>query len=641
MTRWGLAIAAAAIACLAVAFNGRLREWGYRAGVLAPPQVRVETVTANLIASFDDEAAVSAPADSAVCVGRVKLTRRGQDRRGILAPPPSIVRFRPHVRPGAILRFGIGVARPPGARHTQANAADAAVRFIVRAGGREVFARQMDPARRRDDRRWFDGRVALDVPQEGEMEIELSARVVGETSRISGTPVWSQVRIVDERVTDRQLRSARTPNVLMLVLDTLRADSLGCYGASPSPSPTLDHLARHGLVFDAMVAQASWTLPSVASFFTGLHPRSHGLVGAAAVPGAEFGVWTGQKGADPTYLSDGLRTLAADAQAAGISTFGVSANPLVSHGTNLARGFEEFIEFEWGRRRRRAEHVNKAFFAWLDQHRGRRFLAYLHYIDTHGPYSPPPEYRPAAPPGVRPDVARGKVGRARLLSTDGPPLTPEELDHLRTLYRGEIRYWDAQLEQLLAGLSAAGVLESTIILFTSDHGEAFLEHGRLGHGVHLYDELIRVPLVITGPSVPAGRRGPQAQGIDLYPTVAAMLGIEPPAALPGQNLLRPTAARAAFSEHPRGADSDGTPGGRVSVRTTTWKLIHEPGVDRFELYDLARDPAERHDLFGKDPMGEELRLQLADWSAGAPAPPATNGHDPDFQDRLRALGYVE
>src|SRR5206468_2445068 len=219
------------------------------------------------------------------------------------------------------------------------------------------------------------------------------------------------------------------------LVDTLRADQLGCYGAAPSPSPSLDRLARQGLVFESAIAQAPWTVPSVASIFTGLHPTSHGLTGDRV---------------QASFLADTLPTLAAHAEQGGITTIGVSANFVVSRETNLARGFETFIALPENRDSReeaRASDVNGVFLDWLHQNPGRRFLAYLHYMEPHEPYDPPAALRPVPPEGIAPAVARGHVKDLTLAINHGrhAPLGPAAVGHLRALYQAEVRTWDAVL----------------------------------------------------------------------------------------------------------------------------------------------------------------------------------------------------
>ena len=410
---------------------------------------------------------------------------------------------------------------------------------------------------------------------------------------------------------------------------------LGCYGAPQSPSLTLDRLARDGLRFDEAISQSSWTLPSVASIFTGLFPSSHGVIGEEK---HQPGDGHGTAPPDPSYLAESISTLAGRAQRAGITTVGVSANHLVSRATNLATGFETFAEFTWQGGDTvvwaAAEQVNRTFLEWLEQNRQYRFLGYLHYMDIHAPYQPPEKYRPVPGPDIREPVRLGDLGKITVMTRGAgeTALTARELDYLRALYDAQIRYWDSALGDLLAGLSAAGITDRTVIVVTSDHGEAFLEHGRLNHGIQLYDELIRVPLVISGLHAAEQRTTPlQAQGIDLYPTLAAILGLEIPLDLPGRNLLADRGERPAVSELR----------GLVALRTPDWKLIHDRAQNRFELYDLTADPVERNNVFAKDSTGTALVRQLGDWGASIPPPPPAAGRDPEFREKLRALGYID
>jgi arylsulfatase A-like enzyme len=514
------------------------------------------------------------------------------------------------------------------------------VRFSVTLDRREVFSRLVNPAAKRRDRRWFDERIDLPAAAGREVEIGLRTELVGPGSRSAGVPGWSLVRIVRETWQERQRSSAEAPNVLVLLVDTLRADPLGCYGAAPSASPTLDRLAGEGLVFDRAVAQSSWTLPSVASIFTGLHARSHGVgVGRGDTP-------TRGAYSDWAFLPDALPTLSGQAQAAGITTVAVVGNWLISRGTNFARGFESFVEFRPDGTHRvvaRASEINAAFLRWLRHNADKRFLAYLHYIDPHAPYAPPDGFRPLPPAAVRPKVAAGEIDTLKktIDGSRGVQLPPHEASYLRALYDAEIRYWDTELGRLLDALASFGLRESTVLVVTADHGEEFQEHGRLGHGMHLYEELLRVPLVIAGPSIGRGRIHEQAQGIDLFPTVAALLGLAVPPGLPGQNLLGAHEERPAFSETRYWSAYDGTDTPIVSLRTAGWKLIHAPLLGRYELYDLVHDTAERDDRFGSAAEGAALVRLLDRWWAAAPAPPPPSGSDPAIREKLRALGYVD
>ena len=627
-------IVAATAICIGIAITAL--KWFGDSRFRLPARLVTEDVVADLSAAFDRDAVVAEPAADPVRLG---VVQPGEPLRGagpravVVAPAGARLRFRVAAPAGAALRLGAGVERPK----TRVPAASG-VRFSVIVDGRERYHRLVNPAAHHRDQRWFDERIDLGLETGRSVDIVLETAAERADRPPDGTPGWSRIRVVRDTARDRQPASASAPNLLVLLVDTLRADRVGSYGAAPSPTPTLDALAARGLVFENAIAQSSWTLASVASILSGLHPRSHGAVSGEPVRGDD----------DRTrgeLLPDAVVTWPERAAEAGITTVGVSSNPLVSRATNLAQGFETFVEFTWdptGRNWTSAAEVNRTFLAWLAQNHRYRFVAYLHYMEPHDPYTPPPATRPPAPAGIRPAIAAGWVrDAANKINWDGaPPLASLELDYLRQLYDGEVRAWDAELSRLLDRLGALGVLDSTLVVVTGDHGEEFQEHGMLTHGAHLYQESLRVPLVIAGPGVPAGRRRDVAQGIDIFPTLAAYLGVPVPPALPGRDLLSATPAGAAFSETARGIAPDGKPMDVVSVVMDGWQLIHTPALDRFELYDLDRDPGERNDRYGAAD-GDALKAVLARWQESAPAAPRVVDHDPTVRDRLRALGYVQ
>jgi arylsulfatase A-like enzyme len=597
-----------------------------------PPQVTVEEVVAELAPPLAAGAAVDEPSPGAVHPGALQpgQIRPGEGPRdSLVAPPPTRVTLHVDVPPDAVLRFSVGVA---GSK--QRESGRSGVEFRVLADGRERFRELLNPAARLRHRQWVDGSVDLHADAGRALEVVLETRAEDPTLPLAGTPGWSHVRLVRQTTHERQRATAAQPNLLVLLVDTLRADRLGVYGATPSPSPTLDRLASRGLVFEDSVSQSSWTMPSVASILTGLHPRSHGAPGMRGVAGDV----TPETG----FLADALVTWPELAQRAGLTTVAVSANPLLSRATNLAQGFETLVELPWGSTTEEwspASDVNRIFLDWLAGHRAWRFVAYLHYMEPHDPYWPPESMRPPQPAGLRPLVAQGRVAKA-VRTKGAPPLSPVEVEYLRGLYTGEVRAWDEQLEHLLRGLEAAGVLDSTVVIVTADHGEEFLEHGRMRHGSHLYEESIRVPLVLAGPGIPVGRRPDTAQGIDVLPTIVGILGLTPTAALPGRDLLATLTGRDVVSETPSGLTAEGAPTDVVSLRSGHWKLIRTVATGTDELYDLAADPGEH----ASDPSNGDakaLRDRLAGWLAGAPAAPRTTGSDPGLHDKLRALGYVE
>jgi arylsulfatase A-like enzyme len=550
-------------------------------------------------------------------------------RPSLVMAPGTAARFRLAVPERAVLRFAVGVQGDGRRDKTRS-----AIRFAVSVDGAPVFAREVNPAAARHDRRWFDEEVDLSAHRGREVELALATAAVDHDAAAAGTPGWSRVRLVQRTDVARQAADPSRPNVLVVVVDTLRADAVGTCGRTGSTTPALDALAARGLCFAQAVSQSAWTLPSVASLLTGLPPRMHGALGQderdQSQEQARWGV-----------LGDGPVTWAEVAAHAGVTTVGVSSNPLVSRGTNVAQGFETFVELPWdpdGHDWPAATDVNAAFLDWLRANRTHRFAGYLHYMEPHDPYTPPDP--PAPPPGVRPAVARGWIHDiAKQVNWEhAPPLSPAEVAHLRDRYDGEVRAWDRALGALLAGLESLGVADRTIVIVTADHGEEFQEHGRLKHGSHLYEELVHVPLVLAGPGIPAGTRTDLVQGIDLFPTVAGILGATVPAGLAGHTLLSAAGERAVVIETAAGIGPDGKPIDLTSVRTSRWKLIETPALARVELYDLADDPHETRDRSDVASVRAVLSDRLAAWRA---ATPLTVGvADPSLGPKLQALGYV-
>jgi len=622
---------------LALGLGAAVAERAFRPRV-GDTHVAVSEVVRVLHEDLADAEVVAERPDARVRVGGLQpspyLDGEGGYRRALVTPAPATVRYRLTVPAAARLDLAVGAARDPRVPGRDA----APVRFAVRVDGEERFAREVNALRSRHDRRWFPASVDLRDLAGRTVELELVTTTDGEPH---ATPGWSDVRLVTEGWVKRQPARPDAPSLLVLVVDTLRADRLGCYGADPSPSPNLDALCRRGLVMDEHVAQAPWTMPSVATILSGLHPRQHGVVGGSWEWGKPPGV---DADADWAFLAHDIPTFLESASRAGLTTLAISTNPIVSRGTNMLRDLDQVEELPstkdpafWAT----ATEVNARFIDWLEDEREHRFLAYLHYMDVHGPYRPPEELRPPAPEGIRKGVRNGNVDELRKRLGQHERLRPEELAYLRALYDAEIRYWDRELGRLLAGLEELGLLESTNVLVTADHGEEFQEHGMLGHN-QLFDEVIRIPFVLAGPAVPEPMRvDVQSQGIDVFPTVAALLGMATPAGLPGVDLRAAPPARPAVSETRVVAGEDGHNVEMLSVRTPAAKLLHTPATARFAFFDLERDPAEQTPLSADMPPATALRRALDDWRAATPEAAPPSGRDPRLFEKLRELGYAE
>jgi arylsulfatase A-like enzyme len=413
--------------------------------------------------------------------------------------------------------------------------------------------------------------------------------------------------------------------LLLITVDTLRADHLGCYGYRHATSPRIDQLAREGTRFDTAITAAPVTLTSHASILTSTYPSAHGLLGNQRF----------------LIVGERLTTLAEILRPRGWRTGAFVSASILSHRFGLAEGFdiyEDSFDVDAAATERRAEATVDLALGWLRRAKGGPFFLWLHLFDPHGEYDPPEPYRSMFQPR-RAGIDGRREGLAK-----------------RALYDGEIRYADAQIGRLLQQLEASGLGSRTLVVLTSDHGQGLGQHGIRGHIRSLYDEVARVPLILRYPGrVPAAKViRAQVRTIDILPTALELVDIDWQAEIDGRSLVslldgRETEAAApaaytqtwlyALDQRARaGADDLYHP---RALRTERWKLIDDPTRGRLQLYDLMGDPAERSDLAGnRGALARELHRELAELaSRGGPAPQAAELTDTE-RAKLRALGYL-
>lgn len=428
------------------------------------------------------------------------------------------------------------------------------------------------------------------------------------------------------------------PGLVLVVLDTLRADRLGCLGNPRPSSPHLDALAREGVLFEGAVATSSWTLPSMAALLSGRVPT-----------GAVF---------DRRLR----RSLVEQLSAAGFETAAFTEGGYVSAAFGLDRGFALFREQEGevrllGGGATGGGGIERTFAraaAWLRQVGDRPFFLLVHTYEVHAPYrrrhfaSGPP------PPGLGPTFELSDVVRIRRGQL---ALGRREREYLAALYDGGVLEADRHVGALLAELRRLRLDARTTVAVTSDHGEDL--GGRFprfagDHGHALYEEQIRVPLLLRGPDLPAGLRIPDpVRLVDLLPTLLDLAGVEVPEGLEGRSLL--PLLRGASAPPPdtllRTTGEAGKPA-RVGLRTERFKLLvsdplARPRTPAVELFDLERDPGERENLAAARPaLRDELRQRLEaarvrERAEGPPRYALPEELPPELESRLRALGYLD
>ena len=417
----------------------------------------------------------------------------------------------------------------------------------------------------------------------------------------------------------------RRPNIVLYVVDTVRADRLGVYGYEKPTSPRLDAFAAGAVLFENAYAQSSWTRPAVASLFTGLLPPAHRTVGRRSV------------------LPEDAITLAEILAANGYEGMGLVRNPNVSRAFGFAQGFARFRSED----RDRDETMLDRVRLWLDEREGSEqpFFLFLHAIDPHGPYDPAPEFEEMFEAGGAPVHYRTV---RYLLQLNRGEVEPDAgtAEALSRLYDAEVAQNDRVFGDLLDVLEARGLAGDTAVVYVSDHGEEFQEHGRWEHGLSLYEEVLRIPLVMRLPGVSPRRVEAPAQHVDVLPTLLGHLGIEAPPT-DGRDLL---AARRRGDDPPDVYTHLDVDGHRAaSVIRGRYKLVlpqsPSQGTEPM-LFDLEADPAEQEDLAADRPEVVERMLGLlADQNLAGEIVSAQEIEDDqldeDVRRRLRALGYVD
>jgi arylsulfatase A-like enzyme len=413
------------------------------------------------------------------------------------------------------------------------------------------------------------------------------------------------------------------PNLLLISIDTLRADVLGCYGNQRPASPAIDAFARQGALFEAALAPSPWTLPSHASLLTGLYPLRHGV--------------TTHRRRLPTMIP----TWAGWLRSHGFFSAAIVNAKFVSRRWGLHRGFERFLYVQGRPDLRQPSGVEARATRWLSEGLPEPFFLFLHFFDVHAPYEAQPTYESMFV-GPYDGDADGSLEQLLQASEGAFQFDAEDARHLTDLYTAGVRQIDEGIGRLLMLLERLGHVDDTIIILTSDHGEEFLDHGGVLHAKTQYEEVMRVPLIIRGPGVPAGVRVSQTVSlVDVMTTVLALAGVPLPPDLDGVD-LSPLLGGGADPFEDRFIFGEASINNKArSVRYRNFKLIRDHGSDTYALYDLEADPGEHHDVKEDHPETASLLLRRLEqrWSGIRHEAPRTT-LEPEELEQLRALGYL-
>jgi arylsulfatase len=400
----------------------------------------------------------------------------------------------------------------------------------------------------------------------------------------------------------RERDAGRPPNVIVYLVDTLRKDHLSTYGYHRETSPRLSEFARDAVRFETAYSPTSWTRPAVASLLTGVGPLRHGAVTRA------------------DRLASDAKLLPQLLAPAGYHSAAFVTNPNVLPVWGFARGFDAFVDLKQAEHPARADEINEAVFEHLDAAAREPFFLYVHTVDPHFPYQAPPPFAASFP----------RPPRSELRSPDPERAARARLARVVANYDAEIRFNDHEFGRLLDFLEERGLYRDALVVFTADHGEELRDHGELGHGSGLFEEVVQVPLLVKLPgNAHAGRvaRTP-ASLLDVVPTILRAVGREPAGGVEGVDLLELLRAEDAGQPvaRPLFLDLDvvgiaARRGAAAGVVSGAYKLleVREPRTDLL-LFDLARDPGERRNAAPETPeLADHLRGLLAEHRSRAEA----------------------
>lgn len=416
-------------------------------------------------------------------------------------------------------------------------------------------------------------------------------------------------------------------NLILISIDTLRADHLGCYGYGRPTSPVMDIIASQGLLFSDMTAPSPWTLPSHGSLLTGLYPNRHGL-----------------KSHDKK-MPESVKTLAEILGSNGFATAAIVNSHNLSKRYGLSRGFRDFLYILEQTYLAPPSLIEPRAIKWLSKNRQEPFFLFLHFFDVHSDYCSLPKYEKQLLRPYQGD-ADGSTSQLKDFREGKVSMDHKDIEHVIDLYDAGIRQIDDGIFRLFNNFEYEGLLDNTLVVITSDHGEEFLEHGSVLHGRTHYQEVIQVPMLIRGPGIPRSKKiQAPVSLVDFVPTILSLLDISCPPNLDGMDISslwkKPDAkypTRFIFSEADHNNINHDI---KRAVRHPRYKLHYDIMTDQKTLFDLIKDPKEKTDIYSEkaalaDSLFRVLEEHLKVEETGKVLEPLK----PQEIEMLKSLGYL-
>jgi arylsulfatase A-like enzyme len=509
-----------------------------------------------------------------------------RDVQALLIPPATGLGYAMDVPTGGILGLALG-------------ARDGDAKLVVRA--------RTDGA---EPRTLLERDVSGEGPEMVAVDLaSLAGRVVrlelenpaasGGSVTLAHPAVWVEPIAADAAAVAR-IGGVRAKNVVLVMIDTLRADHVPPYGRTRVQAPVLQLAAERGALFERFSAVEDWTKPSCATMLTGLYPNTH------------------KTQTDAVALPNSVRMISEELREHGVKTAAFIANGYVSDKFGFKRGWDHYVNYIREGKRTEAENVLGEAAAWIEANRGDRFYAYVHTIDPHVPYWPPAEYLQLYWQGPYDGPIDGRQTHLQVEKIKKGQMQVDERDkeYIRALHDGEISYHDAHLGSFFRRLDELGLMEDTLVIVVSDHGEEFWDRGSIGHGHSIFQELVHVPFLMMWKGViPPGRRIPDNHDhAAIVPTVFDAMGVPTPDYCEARSLLPRAIGRQEAGPH---AGFSTHQGERMAVWSGSRKLQMN-GLGRTALFDLAEDPGSERDIDDDHPLAVRYMRTLLGQFMGAP-----------------------
>jgi arylsulfatase A-like enzyme len=563
-------------------------------------------------------------------------------RNALVCPPQTNLTYRIQVPTGGKFSFGYGAAFYDYAQSEQAGGSGSA-QLVIKAkeafhSSQTIFSVEVSRPKPNKETPWKEAKIELDKFAGKKVELSIETRTLSPNHS-----VYPFLYISNPVILSGSHPSMKEPSIILIAADALRADHLGCYGYGRRTSPAIDQFARESVLFEDAFSQASWTLPALASVFTSLYPSFHGAT-----------VWT-------TRLSSSIAPLPQILKRNGYATAATVNNPYLYPLYGLSEGFDFY---SYGQSN--IEDELQTITQRLNSLGNRKFFFFIHFLSPHSPYQAPHPFGDAfgASDDPKLDASNSTLNS---IETSGRRLSADDRNYLISQYDGKLLYLDDVLNRLFTRVKQLGLYENTLIIFLSDHGEQFQEHGHLLHGNSLYQEELRVPLIMKLPSsygLAAGRFPGTVRSIDIPATILDLIHVPLPDSFQGRSLA-PFLREKPFEDDVAFAELNTA--GLLAIRKGPYKYIakqsqqgsgaqKKPGSptgqsgDLEELFDLIKDSSEMHNLSASRLDILEIfrreKKTLMEFSArfhqNKPGSTQDNGVilDATTRERLRALGYL-